>query len=128
MANKKLNEKKAKAKERAKLNQKVQKKLIKARKDRYDRELDKTARMMRARPEPIRNKPDAANVEEVLKYNLEILKALEAEYIKSQEGRKDLHEQLEKEGYKSLAEKVEALKLQDQQAAQKIVLENTKID
>ena len=128
MANKKLNEKKAKAKERAKLNQKVQKKLIKARKDRYDRELDKTARMMRARPEPIRNKPDAANVEEVLKYNLEILKALEAEYIKSQEGRKDLHEQLEKEGYKSLAEKVEALKLQAQQAAQKIVLENTKID
>lgn len=43
--------------------------------------------------------------------NIEILKALEAEYLKEQEHKKQVNAQLEAEGHVSLKEKLEALNL-----------------
>jgi hypothetical protein len=49
-----------------------------------------------------------------LQKNIQILEALEAEYLKEQENKKCFNEQLESEGHVSLKEKLEALNLKAQ--------------
>lgn len=51
----------------------------------------------------------AQTVADKLQHNLEILKALEAEYEKEQASRSELNEKLEGEGYKTMKEKMAAL-------------------
>jgi hypothetical protein len=51
----------------------------------------------------------AQNAAEKLQHNLEILKALEAEYEKEQASRTELNEKLEAEGYKTMKEKMAAM-------------------
>jgi rubrerythrin len=52
-----------------------------------------------------RQSPDKDKLEQIRK-NLEILKTLEAEYIAEQKSRDDLNEELQKEGFSSLEDKI----------------------
>ncbi len=110
MANKKIVEKKIKAKERAKEQKKTQTRLFTARRARYEREMMRDSKEKAEKIEPIRNSSDLQRIEKNLNRNLEVLKALEEEYIASQKARANLHEELAAEGYATIEEKVEALK------------------
>lgn len=77
-------------------------------------------RKFRRRIDPIVNDPNKKIlIEEAkkeknmnqIKKNIELLKALEAEYVKEQEHKKYVNQQLESEGHVSLKEKLEALNL-----------------
>jgi hypothetical protein len=87
---------------------KIRKNLIKK------RELDnlnKTKELPLIKRKPIINMDKlAAKAEDKLKHNEIILKALEKEYLKEYEGKDGLLEQLKKEGFSSLQEKVDFLK------------------
>ena len=63
--------------------------------------------------EPIVNEVLVANSEALanIERNLQMLKDLEAEYIASQNAKENLQEELEAEGYKTLDEKMAALRL-----------------
>ena len=106
---KKIKEKKKKAKERVTHQKKVQDRLFAARRARYEREIELEAKR-NSRVEPIRNKTHLEKIQEHLDRNMEVLQALEQEYMEAQKSREGLHEELEAEGYASLEEKMEALK------------------
>ena len=80
----------------------------------------KESKLKRERIQPIRNADVATQLQKQLDRNMKILKAMEDEYIESQRNRENLNEELEKEGYHSLEEKVEAMRLQAFQAAERI--------
>ena len=111
MAKKKLQDKKTKAKERAKEEAKHQARLFAIRRKKADREKEKLERQYRNRLEPIRNSIEKLeNVEQHLEHNLNVLEALEKEYIAAQQQKTNLQDELIAEGYNTLEEKVEALK------------------
>lgn len=109
MAKKKLKEKKAKAKERATYQTKVKKRLFASRRARYEREIENEAKENRTRLEPIR-KTHSEKVNENLKHNLQVLQALEEEYVREQMQRQEINAELEAEGFKTIEEKIKALK------------------
>lgn len=121
MANKKLKEKKAKAKERATYEKKVKDRLFAARKQRseylYKSQIEADVKDSLGKLSPIRRDTDVAGMKAQLEKNLQILKALEEEYIKGQQSRENLHEELAAEGYNSLEEKMEALRIKAQEIA-----------
>ncbi len=123
MSNKKLREKKAKAKERATEEQKHKSRLFEIRRKRADRERDRLERQYRERQEPIRRDSKIEKLEENIEHNLEVLKALEAEYIEAQKTKSNLQEELEAEGYATIEEKIEAIKLRSQEMVEKIQLQ-----
>lgn len=53
--------------------------------------------------------PDGAKLAQIRR-NLEVLKALEQEYIDEQKSRSDLNEELSKEGFSSLEEKIKKMR------------------
>lgn len=122
MANQKTTERKKHKKEREKYEQKLKKQKMtdKARKE--EREKSKLEHLNRPKLNPIRNEilvPDSdalANIEN----NLQILKALEEQYIAQEKAKENLNIELEAEGYASLEEKLEALKLKAQEKAKEI--------
>lgn len=122
MSNKKLKAKKAKAKERATEAQKQKQRLFAVREKRAERAREKLERQYRERQEPIR-KNTIAKIEEGLEHNLEVLKALEQEYIEAQKAKENLHTELEAEGYNSIEEKVEALKAKSAEMVEKIQMD-----
>jgi hypothetical protein len=128
MSNKKLKAKKAKAKERATEAQKHKQRLFAMREKRAERAREKLERQFRDRQEPIRTN-HLAKIEEGLENNLEVLKALEQEYIEAQKAKENLHEELEAEGFNSIEEKVEALKQKSAEMVEKIQadVENDKL-
>jgi hypothetical protein len=122
MANQKTTERKKHKKEREKHEQKLKRQAmsIKARKE----EREKTRLEFKNRPKlnPIKNEilvPDSdalTNIEN----NLQILKALEEQYILQEKAKDNLKEELEAEGFNTIEEKLEALKLKAQEKANQI--------
>lgn len=122
MANQKTTERKKHKKEREKHEQKLKRQSanIKSRKE----EREKTKLELENRPKltPIKNEilvPDSdalANIEN----NLQILKALEEQYILQEKAKDNLKEELEAEGFNTIEEKLEALKLKAQEKANQI--------
>jgi chromosome segregation ATPase len=112
MAKKKLQDKKAKAKEKATAKEKHQAKLFAIRRKRAEREKSLLERHYRDRVDPIRNQKQLAKIEENLEHNLDVLRALEEEYLATQKKKANLQEELEAEGYKTIEEKMDALKKQ----------------
>lgn len=119
MANKKLREKKLKAKERAKKEQKDKQRLFAIRKKRAEREQARLSIQSQEKMQPIRNETRLEQIKNNIEHNLEILKTLEEEYLKNQKAKEDLNKELEAEGYKTIEEKLEAIK----QKSQELVLE-----
>ena len=119
MSKKKAQERKKKAKERATYQQKVKKRLFASRRARYEREIENEAKENRQRLEPIR-KTHADKINEHLKHNLQVLQALEDEYVREQMSRKEINAELEAEGFKTIEEKVAALKNKARAIAQSI--------
>jgi len=124
MSNKKLKEKKKKARER-KSKAKVLKKRAEIRaKAKYEKQLEEEHEESRSKPQPYM-KPETrrrlneeqqqqaaerdAQIKEQLEHNLEVLKALEEEYLADQEAKKQANEELEAEGYNTLQEKLDVL-------------------
>lgn len=120
MGRKKLQAKKAKAKERAKAEKKHKQRLFAQREKRAERAKERLEREHRERQQPISNKTNLEKIETALTHNLEMLKALEEEYIADQKTRADVHEQLESEGYSSIEEKMEALKQKSAELVEKV--------
>lgn len=110
MSKKKLQEKKKKIRERTVQQKKAQQRLFNTRRARYEREIVADVVANREKMEPIRNKTHMEKIEEHLEKNMEVLKALEQEYITAQATREDVHSRLEAEGYSSLEDKMAALK------------------
>jgi hypothetical protein len=77
-------------------------------------------RHYRDRVEPIRNQKQLAKIEENLEHNLDVLRALEEEYLATQKKKANLQEELEAEGYKTIEEKMEALKKQSMEMVGRI--------
>ena len=76
----------------------------------YEKELDREVEANRDKPQPFLNiekKDDEIKAQ--LEHNLEVLKALEEQYIAEEKQREELNEQLEEEGYSTLEEKLDAL-------------------
>ena len=109
MSRKKLKERKSKAKERATAEKKHKQRLFAIREKRAERAKAKLEREERERLEPIRTS-DIEKIDDALNRNLEVLKALEEEYVASQLARQNVNDELEAEGYTTIEEKVEALK------------------
>jgi preprotein translocase subunit SecA len=120
MAKKKQQERKKKAKERATYQQKVKKRLFASRRARYEREMEKEAAAGRTKLEPIRRNTHLEKVSQALNRNLEVLRALEEEYVREQMARADINAELEAEGFKTVEEKMEALKNKARAIAQTI--------
>lgn len=59
-----------------------------------------------------------------LEHNLEILKSLETEYLKENSRREEINKTLEAEGYKTLEEKMNAIKEKAQKQAQELLEKN----
>ncbi len=120
MAKKKVQERKAKAKERATHQQKVKKRLFASRRARYEREIETDAKENRPKQEPFRKQTHLEKVGEHLQHNLKVLKALEEEFVKEQLSRKEINTELEAEGFNTVEEKMEALKQKARSIAQNI--------
>ncbi len=110
MANKKLAEKKTKARSKAIQQEKTKSRLFAARKARYEKELNKLERANTEKLEPIRRGSRLDVLQKNIDQNIDILKALESEYITNLKARENLQEELEAEGFNSIEEKVEAMK------------------
>lgn len=101
---------KQKAKERATKAKKVENQLFKARRARYERELALIEKNSQEKLKPIRNKSHLEKIQEHLENNLNMLKALEEEYMVAQQSKENLKEELEAQGYSTLEEKMDALR------------------
>ena len=117
MANKKLKEKKKYARLQKVDEIKKSRRLFKARQDRADKLERIKIDGLRDRVAPIIKEEDPQEIEKKIKKNLELLEALEKEYIETQKNKENLHKELEAEGYKTLEEKIEALKNKARQNA-----------
>jgi len=120
MANQKQKERKKKQRERrAKERVQARRNAVLARRKREKElsKLDEKTSLNKWKPTPIRNDDKANEVQRRLEHNARILKALEEELIKELESKENLNEELEKEGYKTLEEKVKALTKQARQEA-----------
>jgi len=122
MAKQKTAERKKYKKEREKYEQKLKKQASADKTRKEEREKVKLENKDRKKNVPIRNEifvPDSdalANIEN----NLQILKALEEEYILKEKAKENLQEELEAEGYNTLEEKLEALKFKAKEKAKQI--------
>jgi hypothetical protein len=108
--NKKLQERKKK-KRTKEVKQKMldrRKALLKQKK--YNKSVDADVKASREPIKPIVNekKQKEQKLKEI-EHNLEILRKLEADYLKDQLKRKDVNDKLEAEGYHTLKEKIKAL-------------------
>jgi len=118
MSNKKLKIKKAKAKERATYDKKVKTRLFNARKKRAERAERELEQQNQIKLAPITRK--LQEIGDNLDHNLEILKALEEEFVETQSKRDNLNAELEAEGYKTIDEKMEAIRSKSVELAQKL--------
>ncbi len=109
MSREKMKAKKAKAKERATEEEKYKKRLFAIRKKRSARATAKLERQHRERIEPA-HKTHMEKISDAVEHNLEMLKALEEEYVIAQQSKDNLDEELAAEGYNSLEEKINAMK------------------
>jgi len=127
MANKKLVERKKKKKAEETKAQKLRRQAAstKKRKEEKAKFLEEEAKRDKFAPlqnEVLVQNPEAlANIEK----NLQILKALEEEYVKAQKARVNLQQELEAEGFKNLEEKMFALRSKAVESAEKISEENS---
>lgn len=110
MKNKKLKEKKIKAKEKLKKEQKNKQRLFLARQKRAEKEAYLETKKNQEKQEPIRNESKLDQIKSNIEHNLEILKALEEEYIANQKQKADLNSELEAEGFTTIEEKIESIK------------------
>jgi hypothetical protein len=124
MSKKKLREKKKKARERDSKAKVLKRRAEMRAKAKYERQLEAEHEESRSKPQPYM-KPETrrrlneehqqqavekdAEIKEKLEHNLEILKALEEEYLAEQEAKKQANEELEAEGHNTLQEKMDAL-------------------
>ena len=102
--------KKKKARERRVKKENLARRDKKRQEVKYEKELDREVEANRDKPQPILNiqKKDS-EIKSQLEHNLELLKALEEQYIAEEKQREELNEQLEEEGYSTLEEKMNAL-------------------
>jgi hypothetical protein len=117
MANKKLKEKKKKKREdRAKVTVLVKRKALRA-KIKHDKEVARIDRQYNKKLVPYVRPEKAAQIrmennnkiKQQIEHNLEILKALEAEYLKEQKEKTDRNANLEAEGHTTLKEKMDVM-------------------
>lgn len=116
MNKQKKKEKKKKTRER-RVKQTILTRRNKLRKEvKYEKGIDREVRANSEKPAPIIKpivdfspKPQAEIMSQ-LEHNLELLKALEEQYLAEEKQREDLNEQLEEEGYGTLDEKLKALR------------------
>lgn len=113
-------QKKQKAKQRETNKKKIENQLFKIRRARYEREIAAEAKANSDKIKPIRNKTHLEKIQEHLENNLNMLKALEEEYIAAQQSKENLQEELEAEGYSTLEEKIEALRNKAKDLATKV--------
>lgn len=105
MANKKLKEKKKKAKEVATEKQKLAVRLRKIKKEKWENQMIKES-TPNQKILPYRKSEDAKYK---IERNLQILKALEEEHQKTQKQREEMNRRLEEQGYKTFEEKLNAI-------------------
>jgi len=118
MANQKLKDKKKKARERANKTQVQKRRDSKHREDKKKKEWEEqmqresgtTPEKLKpfVRPEKLKKREEQrdAEIKLQLEKNVEILQALEEEYIKEQQHKNDLGAELESEGYHTIEEKL----------------------
>lgn len=116
MSNKKLKEKKKKAKELKSRKTVLARRTAIRLKAKQDRELGRLERATRVRLTPLAG-DDKFRINE-LYHNLDILKALEEEYLREQLAREEVNVQLEAEGYLTLDQKKNALLKKADEATQ----------
>lgn len=122
MANKKLAERKKNKKAQEKDQAKVKSRLEIAKVKKEARQAALEEKKSAPKLEPIVNEVLVANSEALanIERNLQMLKDLEAEYIASQNAKENLQEELEAEGYKTLDEKMAALRLRATENAKQV--------
>ena len=120
MSNSKLQEKKRKTREKAKAAKKTENRLFAARRARYERSVALEEKHAQEKLEPIRNKTHLEKVAEQLEHNVQLLQALEQEYLEAMKARENIHAELEAEGFNSIEEKLEALKKKSLELSQKL--------
>jgi hypothetical protein len=117
MTNKKLKEKKKKKREdRAKATVLVKRKALRA-KIKHDKEVARIDRQYNKKLVPYVRPEKAAQmrfesdnkIKQQIEHNLEILKALEAEYLKEQKEKAERNANLEAEGHTTLKEKMDVM-------------------
>lgn len=111
----KIREKKKQKKAKEARDQALKKKEKVRAENRIKKQTERAAHKTRERLVPIVNihrskgKKSDQDVIKQLKHNLEILKAMEEEYLKDLEAKKNVNDQLESEGLTTLKEKLDAL-------------------
>lgn len=113
MSNAKLKEKKKKARERDSKAKVLRRRAESRQKSKKERETSRLERKTRDRIKPIVNpKTKTARDIEIksqLEHNIEILKALEEQYLEEQKHKSELNEQLESQGAATLKEKMDMM-------------------
>jgi len=110
MATKKQKEKKKKERERIAHARVLARREFKRKKDKAEREAWIVAKRTEPKMEPIMSEEKKkARVQEQLERNMKILEALEAEYEKEKQARKDLNDELEEQGFETVEEKVKEI-------------------
>jgi hypothetical protein len=108
MSHKKIKERKKKAKERKTQAQLQYKRKVRAKDKKRERIIDADVRANRERIDPIVN-PETIRLrkQKELERNIQILKALEEQYQKDKQFKRELNERLEAQGAKTLQEKID---------------------
>lgn len=120
MSNNKLQDKKRKIREKTKAAKKTENRLFAARRARYERAVALEEKKTQEKVEPIRNKSHLDKIAEQLEHNVQILEALEEEYVTAMKSRENIHEELEAEGFNSIEEKFEALRKKSLELSEKL--------
>lgn len=122
MAKTKAAERKKYKKQREKYEQKLKSRAVADKVRKEEREKQKLENKHREKLVPIKNEVLVANPEALanIEKNLQILKALENDWLEKERAKENLQEELEAEGYKTLEEKLEALKTKALERAKQV--------